>query len=441
MCLQNVPAITRISLFVSARCHLHMFHYATHTVYQPHRFYHPHPVHAGIGWAPSWPRDIDREGACLEALHHIPTWVGSLWVVVILFVVKTFAHTGRFAASSCSRAVAATLHVLHWHYSEVCGHLGSSVVRNKVRRGVQWWQLGRRSLLNFHPHRKEKKPSKGSQVEDIGPHCGEPGFRWTTTLAPTVVFPFSLYCDPVSSKLRVKVLPPAREAGQSPAMRVFTLSLLVPFPPFYPHCSKTIAPCDPLFTIWKELESIHGEPCSSSHCSDHPTFLTHTFVLPKGRETNSKAPIKVSQVSLQSALAKTKQLALIYWVQSEYKLCLFFWLWFCFLVSLQAGSFCLWFPPGKQNGCYLSHSALWVAVKCRCSAESDTTCSHAHTHCASKGNTLRALNTNFPLYSPQGKRTELTTMGTSKRELFSVCENDFTDAVLHCFPQLLEHLS
>lgn len=42
-----------------------------------------------------------------------------------------------------------------------------------------------------------------------------------------------------------------------------SLSLFLSLP-FSPHCSKTIAPCDPLFTIWTKLESIHGEPCSSS---------------------------------------------------------------------------------------------------------------------------------------------------------------------------------
>lgn len=46
-------------------------------------------------------------------------------------------------------------------------------------------------------------------------------------------------------------------------------------------------------------------------------------------------------------------------------------------------------------------------------------------HVAAKGNTLNALDTYFPLNSPQGKRTELATMASSKHELFSVCGNDY----------------
>lgn len=49
----------------------------------------------------------------------------------------------------------------------------------------------------------------------------------------------------------------------------------------------------------------------------------------------------------------------------------------------------------------------------------------AHTHCVSKGSTLKALDRNFPLYPPQGERTELITMDTSKQQLFSVCGKGF----------------
>lgn len=49
----------------------------------------------------------------------------------------------------------------------------------------------------------------------------------------------------------------------------------------------------------------------------------------------------------------------------------------------------------------------------------------AYTHCVSKGSTLKALDRNFPLYPPQGERTELITMDTSKQQLFSVCGKGF----------------
>ncbi len=216
---------------------------------------------------------------------------------------------------------------------------------------------------------------------------------------------------------------------------ISSLSLLVPFPPFPPHCSKTIAPCDPLFTIWTERESIHGEHCSSSHYSDRPTSLTHTFVMPKGRETNSKVSIKVSKVSIKSTLTEKNNNWLISNENNpNINSFLFSGLWFDFLSSLQAGSFRLWLPPGKQNGCYLSHSALWVAGSAYVQRR---TAPHAlmRIHIVPVKETpwkpwtltfLYILSTSIDYNGQwQRKRTELwTTMNTRNDELFSLCGND-----------------
>lgn len=190
----------------------------------------------------------------------------------------------------------------------------------------------------------------------------------------------------MSSKLRVKVPPPAHEAGQSPAVYLFTL--LVPFPPFLPHCSKTIAPCDLLFTIW----TVHTWRDLQLLPLLWPSHFSHSHLCTAKWKRNKPLSVNKSIQSISEIhFDRTKQLA----GHSNHKL-LFFWLWLCFLLSLP-WSFRLWFPSGKQNGYYLSHSALWVAVKCWCLAYNDTTGSHEHMqHCACKGNTLKTLNTYFP---------------------------------------------
>lgn len=98
-------------------------------------------------------------------------------------------------------------------------------------------------------------------------------------------------------------------------------------------------------------------------------------------QVNSKVSVKRSIQTLSSGNE--------WLIHNEYNLntnsllFLFFCPWLRFLFSLQAISFRFWFPPGKQNGCYLSHSALWVAVKCWCWAKGDTKCSHVRTHIVS----------------------------------------------------------
>lgn len=121
--------------------------------------------------------------------------------VFILSVLEKFAQTCWFATSCCSCAFAATLCILHWHYSEVGGHFGSWSVLERVPRTQRPVSTARSVLtveLSTPQGRKNKLRRKST-----GGHGGSEESRLTTTQLSLQLQCFlpSLQCDPVSSWL------------------------------------------------------------------------------------------------------------------------------------------------------------------------------------------------------------------------------------------------
>lgn len=189
--------------------------------------------------------------------------------VFILSVLEKFAQSGWLAASCCSCAFAATLCILHWHYSEVGGHFGSWGVLERVPRTQRPVSSVRSVLtveLSTPQGRKKKKKtnSTGSPLEDTG---GSEESRLTTTQLSLQLQCFlpSVQCDPVSSWLWSEKAA-SGTWGRPKSRSVFPHSPCS-FPSlFTPPSSLTNAnvPCDPLFTIWTECSS-HYSASSHSH--------------------------------------------------------------------------------------------------------------------------------------------------------------------------------
>lgn len=57
----------------------------------------------------------------------VPTWLGSIRVIVLIFIPKNIVEAHRFVTCSCGRFVTVVLVVIHWHHGEVGGHLDPAV--------------------------------------------------------------------------------------------------------------------------------------------------------------------------------------------------------------------------------------------------------------------------------------------------------------------------
>lgn len=121
----------------------------------------------------------------------------------------------------------------------------------------------------FNPTKKEKTNSTGSPLEDTGEVRNPDWPQHSSHSNSSVFFPLCsvIPCPPDSG---VRVLPPAREADQSPG--VSSLTLPVPFPPFSPPLlySPMLLPHVTLYLPYEQS----APPITLSP-------LTLTFALPK----------------------------------------------------------------------------------------------------------------------------------------------------------------
>lgn len=171
----------------------------------------------------------------------------------------------------------------------------------------------------------------------------------------------------MSSKLRLKVLPLAHEAGQSPAEYLFTLSLFLSLP--FPPTEQDYGPMWPSiyhvnragFHTWWTLQLL--PLLWLSHFSH-----SHLWSARKVEKQTLKVSIKASKWSKKKIHFTIKQNNLLLINKDNPNThSLLSCSSCCGFVSSSAfpGSFRLWFPSGTQNGSYLFPQCIMgIGVKC-----------------------------------------------------------------------------
>lgn len=187
------------------------------------------------------------------------------------------------------------------------------IVLNKVSR-VECSVNTTRKALTVEPLTPQgrHKISKGSQVEDIGPQSRKLEIQIDQN---SCVF-FSL-CSVSQCPLDWGWKCCLQHVRQAEVLQcLHSPSLFLSVPSFYPHCSKAIAPCDPLFTIW--TESLWLLPLLQSHHS-------HSHLCNATRQENKLECFckRTQSIKPTLSLKKTKSVRLV--SNEETKSFLFFW--------------------------------------------------------------------------------------------------------------------